>query len=304
MQRMSISGAFADMVDFVRSSWAVIFGSMVVALLLSAGLGFALIGDLAQMFPTQAGGPPPDPTLMLQTIGLFYLVLLVASVLLYTAYFLSWRHGLSDGIESVFTNIGWAMGAAATSMLAMLVIGMAVTIALYLVILVIGLIVVAVLGIGGGLSADIFGAADGSGPGAGLIAGIFLFYALFLIGFYWIYGRFVAAGPAMAARRTVNPVFGLTESWRLTGPSQWKILAFLLIQLVIGIAAMVLVAIVGGTAAAFVDPASGPPSAPGAVSIVVMLLLYVPVLLMAVASPLAVYRQTTGTPHDPGDLFA
>src|SRR3546814_19559441 len=39
----------------------------------------------------------------------------------------------------------------------------------------------------------------------------------------WVQGRFMVAGPVMAERLTRNPVTGLGESRRLTGPSQWVI---------------------------------------------------------------------------------
>src|SRR3546814_10341315 len=45
----------------------------------------------------------------------------------------------------------------------------------------------------------------------------------------WVQGRFMVAGPVMAERLTRNPVTGLGESWRLTGPSQWVIVGFYLL---------------------------------------------------------------------------
>jgi hypothetical protein len=50
----------------------------------------------------------------------------------------------------------------------------------------------------------------------------------------WLSARLGLAGPVMAARASINPFSGLVESWRRTGPHQWRItLTFGVIQLVV-----------------------------------------------------------------------
>ena len=44
----------------------------------------------------------------------------------------------------------------------------------------------------------------------------------------WVNARLCLSGPVMAATGSVNPVIGLAQSWQLTAPCQWRVLALLL----------------------------------------------------------------------------
>ena len=177
-------------------------------------------------------------------------------------------------------------------------------IALYAIIAVVALIFIAIFGLGGAGVGDLMSPAASAGLGAGVVAGVVLFYVLFFVGFYWVYGRFSAAGPVMAVQRTVNPITGLGESWRLTKSSQWVIVGFFLLQLLLSFVALIVIAIVGGGAAAFVNPGE-PAAATGFGAILLTLVVYVPLLLMSIATPPAIYRQVAGDPvDDTGDVFA
>lgn len=300
MQRMTIGGAFGAMFDFIRTSWLVIIGSMLVTVLAAGAAGVALIGG------NMAALQSSDPSAAMGIVGSLMLVLLVMVIFYQAGSFISWRHGLTGGSEPILSTVGWAIGASALSLLSMIVIG----IIIYIAMIVVVLILVAIIGVGGGLGSNPF-SPDGNlaGAGAGVVIGVIVGYALFIVGFYWIYGRLCAAGPVMAVRRTVNPVVGLSESWRLTGPSQWTIVGFLLLMLVISFVVSLIISFAFGSAVTGMAIGSGfaasPDTAFGMSSIIVLMLVYVPSLVIAVAMPAAIYRQVAGDTVDTvGDVFA
>src|SRR5690606_36816373 len=97
-----------------------------------------------------------------------------------------------------------------------------------------------------------------------------------------------------------NPVTGVGESWRLTGPSQWVIVGFYLL-FTIGLLVYVIVAgmIVGGILGAV---AGG--SAVGAMlsMIVMAALVYLPIIMISFSMPVGIYRAIA--PRASGDVFA
>lgn len=298
MQRMTIGGAFAAMFDFIRTSWHIVIGSMLVTVLIAAGAVFALVGGDFASFNSQ------DPSVVLALFGGLTLAMMLAGVFYFAGSFLSWRHALTGGSEPVLSNLGWALGASALSLLAMIVI----TIILYVVLAVVMLVIFAILGVGGGLAGG-FASPDAglAGAGVGIIIGIVLLYVVMIVGFYWVYGRFMAAGPVMAALRTVNPITGLSESWRLTGPSQWVIVGFQLLVAVISFAlTFVLTLVLGAATAGFaagLDSGGDANAIGGVISLVIVLLVYVPFLVVAVAMPAAVYRQVSEGDMQSGEIF-
>ena len=299
MQRMTISGAFGAMFDFIRTSWHIVVGSMLVTVLVAAAAAALLIGGNMDALASS------DPSMAMGVIGGLFLVMLIAAVFYQAGSFLSWRHGLTGGSEPVLSNLGWALGASLLSLLTMLVVG----IVIYIVLAIVAVVIFAILGLGGGLAGGLMSADAGmAGAGAGVIIGIVLFYIGFLVAFYWIYGRFIASGPVMAVRRTVNPITGLGESWRLTGPSQWTILGFLILMAIISFVAVLLLSLVSGGVLAGVAAGAGsgsdPDAAMGIGSIVVAVLVYVPSLIIAVAMPAAVYRQVSDGDMQTGEIFA
>lgn len=299
MQRMTIGGAFAALFEFIRTSWHIVIGSMLVTVLIAAGAIFALFGSDFTSLNSQ------DPGVVMAVFGGLMLAMVVAGVFYFAGSFLSWRHALTGGSEPVLSNLGWALGASVLSLLAMLVVGAII----YAVLAVAVVAILAILGLGGGLVGGLASADAGlAGAGLSVVIGIILLYIAAIIGFYWIYGRFLAAGPVMAALRTVNPITGLTESWRLTGPSQWVIVGFqLLIALMSFVLSMLAGLVLGAAAAGFaagLDSGGDPGAIAGLISLAIALLVYVPILVIAVAMPMAVYRQVSDGDMQSGEIFA
>jgi hypothetical protein len=297
MYKMTIGGAFTATMDFIRQSWHVLLGSLVVALVVTGVLGALLVGN---SFDPMAMA---DPARVMGVIGGLFLLIILFIVFYYAACFLSWRHGLTGGAEPVLSNIGWAMGAGALFALAMLVVTFVAYIILYIVIIILALLFAAVFGLSG-LSFESLAAGDAAAMGGGVIAAVAIFYVLMIVASLWFTARLSVAGPVMADLRTVNPITGLGRSWQMTGPSQWTIVGFFLLLAVISFALFFVVGLVfGGMMAGFAagaDPAAA--AGFGIGTVVLMMLLYVPFLLVAVAVPAGIYRALA--PVGSGDVFA
>jgi hypothetical protein len=307
MQRMTIGGTFAAMVAFVRSSWWVVILSLLLAVGVAVGVSALLVGDQIALLTSGglSNGAQPDPATALRMVGAVYLLLFLLSLSFLVASFVSWRHDLTDGRESLLRNLLWAFGASALSVLAMIVVGIGLIIALYIVIMLVGLLFLALFGLSSFAPTSLSSGAA-AGLGAGAIGALVLLYVGFIVGFYWFYGRFIAAGPVMAAQRTMNPITGLIESWRLTRRSQWRIVGFLLLlALLIPVVMTAVVFAVAGVLGISSSLGGGAGGAPGPLGIALLSLAYIPSLLIAIAAPIAIYRQVAElSADDAGDIFA
>lgn len=100
-------------------------------------------------------------------------------------------------------------------------------------------------------------AAAGSGAGSvGLVILLFLALALLML---WLYVRTSLMGVTMADAGSINPVYGIVQSWRLTAPHQWSILVFVVVlfvaALVIGLLFQSLFGLFGLTIGALLSAA-------------------------------------------------
>ncbi len=282
MERLTIGGAFSRTFAFMAQNWLRIILWLGGAIALIIALGMLTMGG---SFAAMAASPGD----MTQFIGFFArmaLFGLAASVVLYAAGFMIWRGGLVPG--STAGDVGWALGAGALYALAYFVLLIVLYIVLIIAMVVFGLIFAAV---GGG--AVFTPAAIQSGAvGGGAMVAIVLIYLLFLLAIMWFQARLSVAGPVMAARRLLNPITGISESWRLTGPSQWRIVGFtLLISIVTGIAVVVAAWILGKLLGQ------------GVVALIVLaVLVYLPALMVWMAIPPAIYREIV--PADDAETFA
>ncbi len=98
-------------------------------------------------------------------------------------------------------------------------------------------------------------AAAGSGMGSIGIALLLVLAVLLLV--LWLYVRTSLTGVTMADAGSINPVYGIVQSWRLTAPNQWSILAYILVlivtAIVIGLLAQALFGLFGLTIAAILS---------------------------------------------------
>lgn len=293
MTKMSIGAAFSETFAFLKANWMQMLIWVGGALVVVGLLGYLFLGST---FSAMALAPN-DPSLVMGAFGKIFLFALIAAVIFYGVSMLIWRGGMHPGEAP---NFAWAFQAGPALAFGMFV----VMIAAYIVILIIMFILTLIFGAAlGGMGAFSPGALESGGLGAiggGAIFLIVLLYIAMIVFLLWVQGRFLVAGPVMANQLTRNPVTGLGESWRLTGPSQWTIVGFyLLFTIGVFIYAMIAGMIFGGILGAILGG-----SAVGAIltMIVMAAVVYLPVIMISFSMPVGVYRAIA--PRASGDVFA
>lgn len=293
MTKMSIGAAFSETFAFLKANWMQMLMWVGGALIVVGLLGYLFLGST---FSAMAMSPN-DPSLIMGAFGKIGLFALIAAVIFYGVSMLIWRGGMHPGEAP---NFAWAFQAGPALAFGMVVIMIAAYIVIFIVMFILTLIFGAALGGMGGLSPAALESGGIGAIGGGAIFLMIILYIAVIVFLLWVQGRFMVAGPVMAERLTRNPVTGLGESWRLTGPSQWVIVGFYLL-FTIGLLVYVFVAgmIVGGILGAV---AGG--SAVGAMlsMIVMAALVYLPLIMISFSMPVGIYRAIA--PRASGDVFA
>lgn len=293
MNKMTIGAAFSETFAFLKANWMQMLLWVGGALILVGLLGYLLLGST---FSAMAMAPN-DPSLIMGAFGRIGLFALIAAVIFYGVSMLIWRGGMHPGEAP---NFAWAFQAGPALAFGMIVIMIAAYIVIFIVMLVLTLIFGAALGGMGALSPAALESGGAGAIGGGAIFVMILVYIAIIVFMLWLQGRFMVAGPVMADRLTRNPVTGLGESWRLTGPSQWVIVGFYLI-FTIGVVAYAFVAgmIFGGILGAI---AGGSVVGAMLTMIVMAALVYLPIMMLSFSVPVGVYRAIA--PRASGDIFA
>lgn len=290
MTKMSIGAAFSETFAFMKANWQKMLLWVGGALVVVGLLGFLFLGST---FSAMAMAPN-DPSLIIGAFSKIALFALIAAIIFYGVSMLIWRGGLHPGEAP---NFPWAFQAGPALAFGMVVVMIAAYILIGIVMFILTLIFGAALGGMGGLSPA---SLESGALGGGAIFLIVVIYIAVLVFLLWVQGRFLVAGPVMADRLTRNPMTGLTESWRLTGASQWTIVGFyLLFTIGIFIYAMIAGMIFGGILGAIM---SG--SVVGAIltMIVMAAVVYLPIIMISFSMPIGVYRALA--PRASGDVFA
>ncbi|KGB57106.1 hypothetical protein FG91_00211 [Sphingopyxis sp. LC81] len=293
MTKMSIGAAFSETFAFLKANWTQMLIWMGGALLVVGLLGYLLLGST---FSAMALAPN-DPSLVMGAFGKIALFALIAAVIFYGVSMLIWRGGMHPGEAP---NFAWAFQAGPALAFGMLVVMIAAYIVIFIIMFVLTLIFGAALGGMGAFSPGMLESGGAGAIGGGAIFLIIILYVAMIVFLLWVQGRFLVAGPVMANQLTRNPVTGLGESWRLTGPSQWTIVGFyLLFTIGIFIYAMIAGMIFGGVLGAIMGG-----SAVGAIltMIVMAAVVYLPVIMITFSMPVGVYRALA--PRASGDVFA
>ena len=293
MTKMSIGAAFSETFAFLKANWMQMLMWVGGALVVVGLLGYLFLGST---FAAMAMSPN-DPSLIMGAFGKISLFALVAAVIFYGVSMLIWRGGMHPGEAP---NFAWAFQAGPALAFGMIVIMIAAYIVIFIVMFILTLIFGAALGGMGGLSPAALESGGAGAIGGGAILLMVLVYIAVIVFLLWVQGRFMVAGPVMAERLTRNPVTGLSESWRLTGPSQWVIVGFYLL-FTIGLFVYALVAgmIFGGILGAV---AGGSVVGAMLTMIVMAALVYLPIIMLSFSVPVGVYRAIA--PRASGDVFA
>ena len=293
MTKMSIGAAFSETFAFLKANWMQMLMWVGGALILVGLLGYLFLGST---FSAMAMSPN-DPSLIMGAFGKIGLFALIAAVIFYGVSMLIWRGGMHPGEAP---NFAWAFQAGPALAFGMIVVMIAAYIVIFIVMFIVTLIFGAALGGMGGLSPAAFESGGAGAIGGGAIFLMIILYIAMVVFLLWVQGRFMVAGPVMAERLTRNPVTGLGESWRLTGPSQWVIVGFYLL-FTIGMLVYIFIAsmIFGGVLGAIVGG-----SVVGAMltMIVMAALVYLPIIMISFSMPVGVYRAIA--PRASGDVFA
>ncbi|MFC3786184.1 hypothetical protein GGR90_001648 [Sphingopyxis italica] len=293
MMKMSIGAAFSETFAFLKANWMQMLMWVGGALVVVGLLGYLFLGST---FSAMAMAPN-DPSLIMGAFGKIMLFALIAAVIFYGVSMLIWRGGMYPGEAP---NFAWAFQAGPALAFGMMVIMIAAYIVIFIVMFIMTLIFGAALGGMGGLSPAAFESGGAGAIGGGAILLMIILYVAMIVFLLWVQGRFIVAGPVMAERLTRNPVTGLGESWRLTGPSQWVIVGFYLL-FTIGVFVYALVAgmIFGGILGAI---AGGSVVGAMLTMIVMAALVYLPIIMISFSVPVGVYRAIA--PRASGDVFA
>lgn len=286
MAKMSIGAAFSETFAFLSANWARMLLYLGGALVAIALLGWLLLGSaFASMMAS-----PNDPSMVLGIFGKIFFFAIIAGAAMFAASLLVWRSGLVGGDPAA--DIGWSLGAGAAYVGALFILYIGMVIAMYIILLIVGLFAVALFGVSG-LSPEIF---MNGGVSGGLIAFGVIVYIAIIVFFLWLFGRLGVAGPWMAAHRRSNPFAALGASWKLTGASQWTIVGFNVIIAILSFVFLMVANLIFGGIAGAAGGIFGAMGSPGAgagtilFAVIFGLLIYVPLILLSVATPAAIYR--------------
>jgi hypothetical protein len=341
MNDFTIGGAWSKGFGFFSASAAthaiILIGMGVVAPLV---LQYVVLGSgAAAANPATLGQAALNASTLIAMGVAMILVGALCYVLQFGAYFASWRLGVAAG-DTAGSAIGYGLLAGLVLLVAMVLVialvalaavgagqgsggaaGLALLIAIPLLVLmcafyttVMSMVEVAaffgllLLVLVGSSLSRINPSLDLGRLGGAVALIMFVLLALF----FWLTVRLSCTGPAMARRRTVNLFAGMSESWRLTGRAQWKIMGHLvLVGLLMCISFLILALILGRTMGGM--PSGGlqpggfqPGAAPrqlDTAQLVGGLILGIPVAYLTVLVPGGIFRELAGTVPE-GEVFA
>lgn len=284
MNRISISQAWAYATSFFSDQHSnhanVLIG---VGIAVPTVLQILMGGSAAALDPaTLASGANALAALGATT----FLLGLIAFVLQTGSYFASWRMGLMPGQESVGSAISYGMVAALPVILVF--IGF---------ILVFGIIFGVLFG--GAMIPALIGG-DASAAGAAGTAGLVLLALPLILAFgLWLSARFCVMGPIMAAGRSYNPIPALAESWRMTAASQWKLMGYFFLLIIVAMILGVVLSLVFGVSML----AGGGPGTGSLILLTIMsALIGIPLAYLYVGIPVGIYKALGG--GNASDIFA
>lgn len=236
MQRYTVGNAFSEAIAFVKENLTnllLLLGSAVVLgqvgqAVLTGGSDEQFGQNIARM--VQSG----DIQGSFGLFGTALAAMILGAVLQSAAQFAILRQGLSDE-KDVSTTMVYGLVATIVNMLFWMAIGLGIV-----------LIFAVLFGVTG-VFADLQGGGSPSGAGiAGIVGLLFVLILVVLPLMLWLAARLFVATPVMAHARSINPIYGLVESWRLTsGSVQWSVLGTLLLFILVVFAISMVFGLVG-----------------------------------------------------------
>ena len=288
MNGFSIGEAWSQGVAFLSAHFKMILIYVAAGVLLPLVIQLLLIGGTMESLlnPQALMASGGDPLATFGALGAgFFIAAILGQIIQSASYYASWRHGLSGGVEEPASTVTYALGAAVMWLLATMALGVAAAL---------------LIGIPLGLLG--FGAA--AGGDASSIGGLMiLLIPVLLFLFLWLGARLSVIGPAMADARSANPLYGIATSWRLTGPSQWPIVGYLVVLLIGFIVLSMVLGMVAAIGMIGAGAAGGELSAGVMIGTLISgIIAGIPIALAYVAIPAGIYR--TLVPNNAGEVFA
>lgn len=275
MNNFTIGEAWSLAVDFLNRNLqmlAILVGGAVVAFGL---IQLILIGGDQQAMAQQlaAAVQSGDFSGLSQAAGGAGLgfVGLIAAIAQSATQYAAFRIGLGHG-DTISEALTYGIKAAILFLLFMIGVGIVIG----------GIAVALVFAVGAGLFA--------AGGGAGAAAAVVLLILPLLLLLLWLAARLSVVTPAMADAGSINPLYGIAQSWRLTAANQWSILGYLLLLIIV---AIVISAVAGIFAALFGATVGG---------VVSLVLIEAPLAIVSVGVAAGIYLAVA--PRNAGDVFA
>jgi hypothetical protein len=317
MRQFNLGSAWSKGTEFISrhaANHAIILIGM--GILVPAILQFAIAGAVTGMNPMMMGenalGAGGSITALAGTV---MIVMIVSYVLQWGSYFSSWRIGLGRD-ETLGGAIVYGIICAVLLLVAFLLIIVAVAViisqamqgggAMVLLALLLAIpllilmaavypVMMAAMAVGMFLMLLIvlaFGASMGTANPALAMAGqgalgVLIALAVVVL-LFWLTARLSCTTSIMADRKSFNLFAALAESWRLTGPNQLRIMAYLgLLGIILCVVLVVFVMIVG--ASLMGGMSSGQVPAVGIGSQIMVLVVAIPFAYLTVLVPAGIY---------------
>jgi hypothetical protein len=319
MGQFNLGSAWSKGTEFISrnaANHAIIL--IVMGILVPAILQYAVIGGVTGMNPMMMGQNALGTGGSVAALaGAVIVVMILSYVLQMGSYFSSWRIGLARE-ETLGGAIVYGIICAVLAVVVFFVIAMAMAViiglamqgggamaflalllAIPVLILVAALysVIMAAMTVGMFLMLLIvlaFGASMGAANPALAMAGqgaLAVLVALAVVALlFWLTARFSCTTSVMADRKSFNLFAALGESWRLTGPNQFRIMAYLGLLGILLCVIMVVLAIVLG-ASMMGSMSSGQVPEVGIGSQIMMLVVAIPFAYLTALVPAGIYRE-------------
>ncbi|HYI39910.1 MAG TPA: hypothetical protein VE053_06285 [Allosphingosinicella sp.] len=319
MRQFNLGGAWSKGTAFISqqaANHAIIL--IVMGIVVPAILQFAIIGAATGINPMAMGPNGFDPSSTMQALaGTAALVMIVSWVLQTGSYFGSWRIGLGRDetlggaivygiICAVLALVAFLLlvlamvfivGAAMQGGGAMMILLLVVAIPMLILVAALYSVIMAAMAVGMFLMFLIvmaFGASMGGANPALAMAGqgvVGILIALVIVALlFWLTARLSCTTSVMADRKSFNLFAGIAESWRLTGPNQLRIMAYLgLLGIIFCVVLLVLVMILG--ASMMGSMSGGQVPAVGIGTQIMVLIVGIPFAYLTVLVPAGIYRE-------------
>jgi hypothetical protein len=273
MRQFNIGSAWTKGTEFISrnaAGHAVILIGM--GILVPGILQFAIVGGVAGM----------NPMMMGQNAILYGIV---CAVLALVAFFLFAMLIAVIGAQAF--QVGGAMALLALVVAVPVLILMAALYSVIVAAMAVGMFLMLLVVLAFGASMGASNAALAMAGQGGLAVLIVLAVMALL---FWATARFSCTTTVMADRKSFNLFAGLAESWRLTGPNQFRIMAYLgLLGILLCVVLVVIVMVLGASMMGSISSGEAPSMGIG--SQIMLLAVGIPFAYLTVIVPAGIYRE-------------